>query len=34
MITLEKFNKSDYDRFINWIVSEEFMVQLQYEYNQ
>jgi RimJ/RimL family protein N-acetyltransferase len=27
MIKLEKFEKSDYDRFINWIDSEAFMVQ-------
>lgn len=27
MIALEKFEKSDYDRFISWIETEEFMVQ-------
>lgn len=27
MIKLEKFDKKDYDRLINWVVSEESMIQ-------
>jgi len=27
MVKLERFDKSDYDRLINWIDSEEFMIQ-------